>query len=63
MGQVVGESDRHGGVPASRPITSEDVRATIFHSLFDVPAVRLQSGIPSGVLEAITMGSPIPELL
>lgn len=63
MGQVVGKSDRSGARPASRPITSEDVRATILHTLLDIPEVRVQSGLPPDVFEAVTEGRPIPELV
>ena len=63
MGQVLGRSDRYGARPATRPITSEDVRATILHSLLDIPEVRLQSGLPPDVFDAVTSGSPIPELV
>jgi hypothetical protein len=63
MGQVVGRSDRIGGAPASAPISSEQVRATILHSLLDLPEVRTLTGIPQDVQDAVTAGQPIAELV
>jgi hypothetical protein len=32
-GQVLGETDRLGGEPASRPVTFEEIHATLYHNL------------------------------
>ena len=32
-GQVLGETDRLGGEPVSRPVTFSEVHATLFHNL------------------------------
>ena len=63
MGQVIGASDRTGSAPASDPISSENVLATIMHSLFDVGQLRLQPGISNDVLRIITSGQPISGLV
>ena len=63
MGQVVGRSDRTASEPASEPISSANVLATIMHTLFDVPKVRLLPGVPREVEQVITSGQPIRELV
>ena len=63
MGQVVGRSDRTAGAPASSPISSDQVRATILHSLLDRSRVRVLTGIPGDVQDAVTVGQPIAELI
>lgn len=62
-GQVVGRSDRIAGEPASTPVTSSNVLATVMHSLFDVGELRLQAGVAKDVERIITSGEPIRELL
>ncbi len=61
-GQVVGESDRRGGEPATEPITIADLHATVLHTLFDVSRMRLDAGVPATVQNRATMGTPIREL-
>ncbi len=63
MGQVVGRSDRIAGEPASTPISSSDVLATIMHVLFDIGELRVRTGAPSDVKQVLTSGQPISELL
>ena len=63
MGQVIGQSSRDGGEPASQPVTTKDLIATIMHSLLDIGKVRLMPGIPPRVLEAMTKGEPIHGLV
>ena len=62
MGQVIGRSDRIGGEPASTPITSSNVLATVMHSLFDIGELRLQTGVSKEIKQIITTGQPIREL-
>ncbi|MFP6766314.1 MAG: DUF1501 domain-containing protein, partial [Planctomycetaceae bacterium] len=62
-GQVVGRSDRIAGEPASIPISSGNVLATVMHSLFDFGQLRLQSDVASDIERAITGAGPIPELI
>lgn len=62
-GQVIGRSDRIAGEPASTPVTSSNVLATVMHSLFDVGELRLQTGVAKDVEQNITGGEPIRELV
>jgi hypothetical protein len=62
MGQVIGKSDATGSRPASDPISSQQVLATIMHVLFDVGKLRLQQGLPQDVERVVTSGTPIPAL-
>ena len=61
-GQVVGQSDRRGGEPATEAITIADLHATILHTFFDVGRMRLDAGVPARIIERATKGTPIPEL-
>jgi hypothetical protein len=61
-GQVVGQSDRRGGEPATNPITIDDLHATILHVLFDVGKMRLDASLPQKVLDRAQRGTPIREL-
>ena len=63
MGQVIGRSDRTGSQPVSDPISSSQVLATIMHTLFDIGELRLRSDFPSEVVQTITNGNPIRELI
>jgi hypothetical protein len=62
MGQVIGRSDRTASVPASDPVSSSQVLATIMHYLIDIPELRLVTGIPPDVSRALTSATPIPQL-
>jgi hypothetical protein len=61
-GQVVGQSDRRGGEPATEPVTVADLHATVLHTLFDVGRMRADAGVPAKVLDRATAGTPIREL-
>jgi hypothetical protein len=61
-GQVVGQSDRRGGRPASDPITIEDFHATILHALFDVGKMRLDASLPRKVQQRAQQGKRIEQL-
>jgi len=63
MGQVVGRSDRTAGQPASTPIASGNVLATVMHSLFDFGQLRLQTGVPKDVEQVLVSHEPIRELI
>lgn len=62
MGQVIGQSDRQGGAPASEKYTPKHLMGTIMQVLFDVAEVRLQSGLPTDVERSVTAGETIREL-
>ncbi|MBL8855463.1 MAG: DUF1501 domain-containing protein [Planctomycetaceae bacterium] len=61
-GQVIGQSARDGGQPASNPVTIHDLLATIMHTLFDVDQVRVTDGLPRNLLNVVGRGTPIPGL-
>ncbi|MBM3838919.1 MAG: DUF1501 domain-containing protein [Verrucomicrobia bacterium] len=63
MGQVIGQSSPNGGEPASEPVTIPDLIATIMHVLLDLGEVRVTSGLPKNLVEAITRGEPIKGLI
>ncbi len=61
-GQVVGESDREGAFPVSRPISPADIHATVFRALgYDPHAVTYVSH--DGRPFPLSDGEPIRELL
>jgi hypothetical protein len=63
MGQVIGQSSRDGGEPATAPVTLGNLVATIMHSLFEPGVVRVQRQMPRDVVRVITEGTPIRELI
>ena len=63
MGQVIGQSTRDGGEPASDAITIPDLIATIMHTLLDIGQVRVSQGLPRNLIETITRGRPIAGLV
>ena len=63
MGQVVGQSARDGGVPASDPVNLQDLVATIMHTLMDVGEARFVDGLPQNLLAVLAAGQPIRSLM
>ena len=63
MGQVVGQSSKDAGTPATTPIEIPHLIATIMHSLLDVGTLRLETGIPADVARVITGSEPIQQLM
>ena len=62
-GQVIGQSDRQGGEPASTPITMENLTATLLHSLLDLNEVRVMDGLSTELLNAMTGPGVIRDLV
>jgi hypothetical protein len=62
MGQVIGQSDRLAANPTTERYTPKHLMATVMHSLLDLGAVRLRSGL-GRVATVLTDGEPIPGLL
>jgi hypothetical protein len=62
MGQVIGQSAKNAGEPASEPITIKHLISTILHTLFDVGQLRLVRGAPTNILR-LAEHDPIPGLL
>ena len=63
MGQVIGQSDRRVGRPASDPVSSSNVLATIMHTLINPAELRLVSGLPAELVRVLTTAQPIPQLI
>ena len=59
LGQVVGQSDANAGEPNSDAVGIANLVATIFHSVFDISQLRLESGIPRELMQLIEAGKPI----
>ena len=62
MGQVIGQSNKDAGEPASEPITNRDLLATIMHNMVDMGELRVTRGIPRDLDRAVTAGKPIEAL-
>lgn len=62
MGQVIGQSDRQAARPVTREYTPENLLATVMHTLFDVPQLRLQSDLPREIIRLTETAEPIAEL-
>ena len=62
MGQVIGQTTRDGGKPATEPVTVESLHATILHTLLDVGQLRISHNHLRDVLNVVTATDPIPGL-
>ena len=62
MGQVIGQSDRQAGAPATERYTPRHLLGTVMETLFNVGEVRLASELPRDVVTAASAGSVIREL-
>lgn len=62
MGQIVGRSDRKNDVPATEPITTGNLMATVMHTLFDVGVLRVARGVPRDLLATVEENRPIEAL-
>jgi len=62
MGQVIGQSDKQAGSPATEKYTPAHLMSTIFNVLFDVGQLRLARGLPAGLMKFVEDSKPIPEL-
>ena len=63
VGQVIGQSDPHATRPATQPYDPTHLLATIFHSLFDLGQLRLESSIPREIIRLAEESRPIDGLL
>jgi hypothetical protein len=63
MGRVIGDSSHDGGEPASDPVSMADLLTTIMHVLLDMGQVRVDTGLPKNLVEAITRGEVIKGLV
>src|SRR5207237_7849482 len=53
VGQVIGQSARNGGEPATEPVRIRNLLATVLHSLFDVGKLRVQRGLAREVAQML----------
>jgi uncharacterized protein (DUF1501 family) len=63
VGQIVGRAARGNDVPASDPVTTSHLMATVMHSLFDIAQLRLTVGVPRPLMARLEAHQPIPGLL
>jgi len=61
-GQVIGQSDRRGGHPATQPITIDDLHSTVMHAMFDIGQMRLDASLPQRVRQRAQKGRRIEAL-
>jgi hypothetical protein len=59
QGQVIGQSDRTAGNPATEPVTLPMLFSTILHTVFDVPQLRLRTGLPRELTKFYEQTNPI----
>ena len=59
-GQVYGASDGHAAYPTSKPVSPQDIHATIYYALGISPEEEIRD--PEGRIYRITDGTPITEL-
>jgi hypothetical protein len=62
MGQVIGQSTKDAGEPATEPYGNSHLIGTIMHTLLDVGKVRLLTGLPAEAHRAIVSPEPIAGL-
>lgn len=62
MGQIIGQSARNNDVPASEPISTSNLMATVMHTLFDVATLRVTRGVPRNLVSLAENGKPIEQL-
>jgi hypothetical protein len=62
MGQTIGRSSSTLDAPASEPISTPELMATVMHTLFDVGQLRLAPGVPREISQRIDSDKPIAEL-
>jgi uncharacterized protein (DUF1501 family) len=63
IGQVIGKSARKNDIPASTPITTTNLMATIMHTLFDIGTLRVVRGLPANIARLVETAEPIRELV
>jgi hypothetical protein len=61
-GQVIGQSTRDGGEPAADAVGSDNLIATIMHTLFDTGELRIRQELPRELVQLVSAGTPIPGL-
>jgi hypothetical protein len=59
-GQVIGKSSHDNGIPATEPMTTNHLLATVMHHLFDLGLVRVARGLPTALQNLLSNIEPIP---
>ena len=62
VGQTVGRSTARAEEPQSEPVGVENLLATVLHTLFDVPRLRLVANLPGDLAALIDRAQPIRQL-
>jgi hypothetical protein len=62
MGQMIGRSARGIDVPATPPVSPNNLMGTILHTLFDVQQIRLRTDVPRDLSVLVERATPIEEL-
>ena len=62
MGQVIGQSDKQAGAPATEKYTPENLLATVMQTLLDLGQVRVMRDVPKNVMDVVSGGKPIAPL-
>ena len=57
---VAVQSARNNDVPATDPVTTGHLLATVMHHLFDLGGVRVARGLPSDLVNLLSNVEPIP---
>jgi uncharacterized protein (DUF1501 family) len=63
MGQVIGQSDKQAGAPATEKYTPENLLATVMQTVLDVGQVRVARDMPRNVVDVVSAGKPIAGLM
>jgi uncharacterized protein (DUF1501 family) len=63
MGQVIGQSDKQAGAPATEKYTPDNLLATVMQTLLDVGLVRVARDVPKNVMDVVSAGKPIAGLM
>ena len=61
-GQAIGQSTRDGGEPDVDGVNTDNLIATMMHTLFNVGELRVAQGLPSDLVRFASGGEPIPGL-
>ena len=61
-GQTIGQSTRDGGEPDIDAVNTDNLIATMMHTLFNVGELRVAQGLPSDLVRFASSGTPIPSL-
>jgi uncharacterized protein (DUF1501 family) len=62
-GRVIGQSTPDGGDPDRDPVSQQNLIGTIMQTAFDVPRLRLVTGLPNDLLRIATGYEPIAGLV